>query len=46
MMMMVMMMILEHCQEKGGKVNSESYRGLLTNELKPAICTSQRGQLL
>jgi len=38
--------ILEQCQEKGGRVNSQCYCVLLTNELKPAICTRQRGQLL
>jgi hypothetical protein len=38
--------ILEHCQERGRTVNSECYCALLTNELKPAICTRQRGQLL
>jgi hypothetical protein len=38
--------IFEHCQERGGRVNSECYCALLTNELKPAICTRQRGQLL
>jgi len=38
--------ILEHCQEKGGTVNNECYCALLTNELKPAICTRQRGQML
>jgi len=31
--------ILEHCQEKGGTVNNECHCTLLTNELKPAICT-------
>jgi len=37
--------IIEHYQEKGETVISESYCVLLSDQMKPANCTNRRGRV-